>query len=156
MPLTDRQIKEIKVRYLTFIAVSFTVLIAAGSIYLHIDTKHFVENLSQPQNQSVHQKGPAAVAPFHPQKSPLLRVPTLQRHLQRFPRKKKTRRRRTTGGTIRQIMDILMPLATPGNILMPLAKYLIGQTFRTRMSERMLTVLHSAKSLERPPRWIRL
>ena len=71
VPLTDRQIKEIKVRYLTFIAVSFTVLIAAGSIYLHIDTKHFVENLSQPQNQSVHQKGPAAVAPLSPPKEPV-------------------------------------------------------------------------------------
>ena len=55
-------------RYLTFIAVSFTVLIAAGSIYLHIDTKHFVQNLSETQKQSVSQKGSTAVSPLLLQK----------------------------------------------------------------------------------------
>ncbi len=38
-------------RYLTLIVVSFIVLIAAGSIYLYIDTKRFIENSVQPPRQ---------------------------------------------------------------------------------------------------------
>ncbi len=55
-------------RVLTKIAAISIVLITAGSIYLYIDTKRFIENLSETQKQSVSQKGSAAVGPPSPEK----------------------------------------------------------------------------------------